>query len=206
MKFWSFINLPWGSAVLTFIGYKQTNTQTNRQAKFIYRYNIYVHCTYILYWFYITAQGPPGTGKSFLGSLLVQVLLENRSLWTRTSSTPVLVICYTNAALGTMITLEKRIRWLIHWIFCYVLSVNFRWRLFCIATTLISKYLHGLNHWATPSPRLIWTLNTLGPDSSFEPTVKIVDLNNKNVIIWLRWVSWVWFTVYPENCSSWLQV
>ena len=27
-----------GSAVLTFIGYKQTDTQTDRQAKFIYRY------------------------------------------------------------------------------------------------------------------------------------------------------------------------
>ena len=26
-----------GSAVLTFIGYKQTDTQTDRQAKFIYR-------------------------------------------------------------------------------------------------------------------------------------------------------------------------
>ena len=30
---------PIGSAVLTFIGYKQTNRQTDRQAKFIYRYN-----------------------------------------------------------------------------------------------------------------------------------------------------------------------
>jgi len=29
---------PIGSAVLTFIGYKQTNKQTDRQAKFIYRY------------------------------------------------------------------------------------------------------------------------------------------------------------------------
>ena len=28
---------PIGSAVLTFIGYKQTNIQTDRQAKFIYR-------------------------------------------------------------------------------------------------------------------------------------------------------------------------
>ena len=31
---------PIGSAVLTFIGYKQTNKQTDRQAKFIYRYHI----------------------------------------------------------------------------------------------------------------------------------------------------------------------
>ena len=29
---------PIGSAVLTFIGYKQTNRQTDRQAKFIYRF------------------------------------------------------------------------------------------------------------------------------------------------------------------------
>ena len=29
---------PIGSAILTFIGYKQTNKQTDRQAKFIYRY------------------------------------------------------------------------------------------------------------------------------------------------------------------------
>ena len=29
-----------GSAVLTFIGYKQTNRQTDRQAKFIYRLEI----------------------------------------------------------------------------------------------------------------------------------------------------------------------
>ena len=27
-----------GTAVLTFIGYKQADTQTDRQAKFIYRY------------------------------------------------------------------------------------------------------------------------------------------------------------------------
>ena len=44
LRFLSFINLPWGpwagpigSAVLTFIGYKQKNKQTDRQAKFIYR-------------------------------------------------------------------------------------------------------------------------------------------------------------------------
>ena len=49
LKIWSSINLPWGhvmthknlglivSAVLTFIGYKQTEKQTDRQAKFIYR-------------------------------------------------------------------------------------------------------------------------------------------------------------------------
>jgi len=29
---------PIGSALLTFIGYKQTDKQTDRQAKFIYRY------------------------------------------------------------------------------------------------------------------------------------------------------------------------
>ena len=33
---------PIGSAVLTFIGYKQTNRQTNRQAKFIYRWIFYL--------------------------------------------------------------------------------------------------------------------------------------------------------------------
>ncbi len=53
LKFWSFINFPWdhvmflqnlgpvGSAVLTFIGCKQTDRQTDkqtdRQDKFIYR-------------------------------------------------------------------------------------------------------------------------------------------------------------------------
>ena len=31
---------PIGSAVLTFIGYKQTNKQTDRQAKFIHRFDI----------------------------------------------------------------------------------------------------------------------------------------------------------------------
>jgi len=29
-----------GSAVLKFIGYKQTNKQTDRQAKFIYRFRV----------------------------------------------------------------------------------------------------------------------------------------------------------------------
>jgi len=31
---------PIGSAVLTFIGYKQTNKQTDRQAKLIYRFKL----------------------------------------------------------------------------------------------------------------------------------------------------------------------
>ena len=35
---------PIGSAVLTFIGYKRTDKQTNRQAKFIYRLYI-IHYT-----------------------------------------------------------------------------------------------------------------------------------------------------------------
>ena len=39
-----------GSAVLTFIGYKQTNRQTNRQAKFIYRLLKYMYlCTKRVY-------------------------------------------------------------------------------------------------------------------------------------------------------------
>ena len=33
---------PIGSAVLTFIGYKQTDTQTERQAKYIYRFLKYI--------------------------------------------------------------------------------------------------------------------------------------------------------------------
>ena len=33
---------PIGLAVLTFIGYKQTDKQTDRQAKFIYRLNKYL--------------------------------------------------------------------------------------------------------------------------------------------------------------------
>ena len=54
LKIWSSINLPWGHAraVLTFIGYKQTEKQTDRQVKFIYRlfYIVRFANYYILAW------------------------------------------------------------------------------------------------------------------------------------------------------------
>jgi len=40
---------PIGSAVLTFIGYKQTDRQTDRQAKFIYRFCIQSLVIYSVY-------------------------------------------------------------------------------------------------------------------------------------------------------------
>ena len=47
-------------------------------------------------------QGPPGTGKSYVGKLIVQLLLENRSL-RETKSSPILVVCYTNRALDSFL-------------------------------------------------------------------------------------------------------
>jgi len=40
---------PIGSAVLTFIGYKQTDKHPNRQAKFIYRYDAGSTVQFLLY-------------------------------------------------------------------------------------------------------------------------------------------------------------
>ena len=44
-------------------------------------------------------QGPPGTGKTYIGKKIVEALLVNKRLWDPTSSSPVLVVCYTNHAL-----------------------------------------------------------------------------------------------------------
>ena len=49
---------------------------------------------------YFLFQGPPGTGKSLIGTILIQLLLENKHLWCEKSNYPILVICYTNSALG----------------------------------------------------------------------------------------------------------
>ena len=44
-------------------------------------------------------QGPPGTGKTYIGYKIVQTLLQNRHIWDPTSTSPILVMCYTNHAL-----------------------------------------------------------------------------------------------------------
>ena len=48
-------------------------------------------------------QGPPGTGKSYVGKLMVQLLLENRQLWSASKRCPILVVCYTNRALDSFL-------------------------------------------------------------------------------------------------------
>jgi hypothetical protein len=47
-------------------------------------------------------QGPPGTGKSYVGKLLLEVLLKNRHLW-QTKPSPILLVCYTNRALDSFL-------------------------------------------------------------------------------------------------------
>ena len=47
-------------------------------------------------------QGPPGTGKSYVGKLIVQLLLANRKLW-QSKPGPILVVCYTNRALDSFL-------------------------------------------------------------------------------------------------------
>ena len=47
-------------------------------------------------------QGPPGTGKSFVGKLLVNILLKNRHLYDSHQS-PILLVCYTNRALDSFL-------------------------------------------------------------------------------------------------------
>ena len=44
-------------------------------------------------------QGPPGTGKTYIGYKIVQTLLQNRHIWDPNSTSPILVMCYTNHAL-----------------------------------------------------------------------------------------------------------
>ena len=47
-------------------------------------------------------QGPPGTGKSYVGKLLLQILLRNRHLFEFKPS-PILLVCYTNRALDSFL-------------------------------------------------------------------------------------------------------
>ena len=47
-------------------------------------------------------QGPPGTGKSFIAKALLSFLFKNQSLW-KPSSGPILIICYTNRALDSIL-------------------------------------------------------------------------------------------------------
>nr|XP_060628786.1 NFX1-type zinc finger-containing protein 1-like [Anolis sagrei ordinatus] len=47
---------------------------------------------------FVLIQGPPGTGKTFIGLKILQILLDNESLWNK-ANTPCLVVCYTNHAL-----------------------------------------------------------------------------------------------------------
>ena len=44
-------------------------------------------------------QGPPGTGKTYIGLKIVQAFLHNRGLWDPKTTSPILVVCYTNHAL-----------------------------------------------------------------------------------------------------------
>ena len=44
-------------------------------------------------------QGPPGTGKTYIGLKIVQAFLHNRRLWDPNTTSPILVVCYTNHAL-----------------------------------------------------------------------------------------------------------
>ena len=48
-------------------------------------------------------QGPPGTGKTFIGVEIVRAILENRNRFGIIE--PILLVCYTNAALDQF--LEK---------------------------------------------------------------------------------------------------
>ena len=44
-------------------------------------------------------QGPPGTGKTYMGIKIVEALVHNRRVWDPTSTSPILVVCFTNHAL-----------------------------------------------------------------------------------------------------------
>ena len=54
-------------------------------------------------------QGPPGTGKSYVGKLIMQLLLSNRHLWggrqgpQEGQQGPILLVCYTNRALDSFL-------------------------------------------------------------------------------------------------------
>ena len=44
-------------------------------------------------------QGPPGTGKTYVGTRIVEALLRNKIKWSKDTSNPILIVCYTNHAL-----------------------------------------------------------------------------------------------------------
>ena len=44
-------------------------------------------------------QGPPGTGKTYIGLKIVEILLQNKNVWDPHTTSPILVVCYTNHAL-----------------------------------------------------------------------------------------------------------
>ncbi|XP_044175717.1 NFX1-type zinc finger-containing protein 1-like isoform X2 [Acropora millepora] len=55
-------------------------------------------------------QGPPGTGKTYVGTIIVRCLLENRDIWDPRQNSPMLMVCYTNHALDQF--LEKVLEFL----------------------------------------------------------------------------------------------
>ena len=55
-------------------------------------------------------QGPPGTGKTYVGTIIVRCLLENRNIWDPQRNSPMLMVCYTNHALDQF--LEKVLEFL----------------------------------------------------------------------------------------------
>ncbi|XP_076435849.1 NFX1-type zinc finger-containing protein 1-like [Babylonia areolata] len=67
-------------------------------------------------------QGPPGTGKTYVGLKVVKALLHNRPVWDPTSSSCMLIVCFTNHALdqflsgvvsffkGTVVRVGSRLR------------------------------------------------------------------------------------------------
>ncbi|XP_074616880.1 uncharacterized protein LOC141876262 isoform X4 [Acropora palmata] len=55
-------------------------------------------------------QGPPGTGKTYVGTIIVRCLLENRTIWDPQQNSPMLMVCYTNHALDQF--LEKVLQFL----------------------------------------------------------------------------------------------
>ncbi|VDK68727.1 unnamed protein product [Litomosoides sigmodontis] len=57
-------------------------------------------------------QGPPGTGKTFLGRLIVRILLENMNMWNPERINPMLIVCFTNHSLdqfldGVLVDLKE---------------------------------------------------------------------------------------------------
>ena len=55
-------------------------------------------------------QGPPGTGKTYMGIKIVEALVHNRSVWDPTSTSPILVVCFTNHALDQFLNGIKLIK------------------------------------------------------------------------------------------------